>query len=282
MLLHPTCEPIDLPVETLALVEFVRKSAEAPLPKPFLHFHDVAEIVLFGEAHGSLLCEGKNFAIEPGSVAIVPSMRYHDFAFESGAKNWVLIQLDPYLIERIAARTGSVLHTNCAKPTQADAARLTMLAEWLNDVLGQNSDAVVVEEIAALIVTILARLPHADARGSNEIATDMERFMPVIEHLRQQPGSALPLGVAATMCNLSPAYFSRRFALIFGCGFADYAASYRLHLAARHVATTATPISTISYDLGFASPSHFAERYRERFGMSPREYRKRMRNGRIA
>src|SRR3546814_16417163 len=79
------------------------------------------------------------------------------------------------------------------------------------------------------------------------------------------------------MCNLSPAYFSRRFKRVFGMNFTDYVRTYRLHLAARRILTTGAPVSDIDYGLGFASPSHFTARFHERFGETPRDYRQSVR-----
>jgi len=76
------------------------------------------------------------------------------------------------------------------------------------------------------------------------------------------------------MSNLSPAYFSRRFRQMSGMPFTEYSRIYRLHLAARRLATTGAAVSEIGYNVGFSSPAHFTARFRERFGMTPREYRK--------
>lgn len=276
MLLHPTCEPINLPVETMARVDRVNDMPNSPAPAPFLHFHDVVEVILFGNANGRMICDGRNFSIGPRTAAIVPSMMYHDFVLEDGAKDWVLIQIDAYLVERSALTLGP----NCVVLTDVDYVRLSMLAGWLEEALHGDKSEPLVPGIITLLITRLAQFPLVEGQGKAAVTADIERFFPAIERLRKSPGNALPLKEAATLCNLSAAYFSRRFAAVFGCGFADYVAAYRLQLAARHVATTSTPLSTISYDLGFASPSHFAERYRERFGMTPREYRQRVRNGR--
>jgi AraC-like DNA-binding protein len=278
MLLHPTCEPINLPVETMARVDRVRHPARSPSPSPFLHFHDVVEVILFEQARGHMICDGRRFEIAPTSAAIVPSMMYHDFVLASGSRDWILIQIDPYQVERALARTGLALQPNSVIVTESDQQRLKMLAIWLDEALGGNKDASLVEEIISLLVTTLCKYPVANAQPASDVNTDVERFIPAIEQLRRHPGQPFSLRDAATLCSLSPAYFSRRFAAIFGCGFGDYVASYRLHLAARHVATTNSPFSTIGYELGFSSPSHFAERYRERFGISPREYRKRVRD----
>jgi AraC-like DNA-binding protein len=55
--------------------------------------------------------------------------------------------------------------------------------------------------------------------------------------------------------------------------FTDYTRIYRLHLAARRLAATRAAVSAIAYGTGFSSPAHFAARFRQRFGMTPREYR---------
>lgn len=273
MLLHPTCEPINLPVEMMARVDRVSHVANSPAPAPFLHFHDVVEVILFGSATGRMICDGGSFPIQPLTAAIVPSMMYHDFVLEPGAKDWVLIQIDAYLLEH----AGLTIRPNCVVLSNTEYERLLMLAIWLDDALQGIERSALVNEIITLLVKRLTQFPVAEPSAAELVTTDIQRFFPMIEQLRKSPGQALPLRNAATLCNLSPAYFSRRFAAVFGCGFADYIAAYRLQLAARYVATTSVPLSKISYDLGFSSPSHFAERYRERFGMSPREYRQRVR-----
>jgi AraC-like DNA-binding protein len=60
--------------------------------------------------------------------------------------------------------------------------------------------------------------------------------------------------------------------------FTDYARTYRLHLAARRLASSDSSISEIAYGVGFSSPAHFTARFRERFGMTPRAYRGSARN----
>ena len=102
--------------------------------------------------------------------------------------------------------------------------------------------------------------------------------MPILERLRADPGNPVPLRDAASLSHLSPAYFSRRFAAVFGCGYSDYVTAFRLHIASRWIATTNLQLSEIAYASGFSSPSHFSARFRERFGMTAREYRERLKH----
>lgn len=278
MVMQPICEPVDLPLGMTALVARVDMPAGSPPPARLLHFHDVAEIVLFGDTQGRLFCEGESFTIQPSSVVFVPSMCYHDYLFDDGAKHWTLIQVEPYLVEQLARQgeSGTLSRPLCVEPDDETARRLQMLAGWLAETARANGADPLIDRIVGLILSTIVRLPFMKGEQIADTANTLSRFLPVVERLRQTPGARLTLGQAATLCHVSPAYFSRRFASVFGCGFADYVTSYRLHIASRRIATTATPLSEISYDLGFSSHSHFTARFRERFGIAPREYRKRV------
>lgn len=278
MATQPICEPVVFPLDRVALVSRVDIAASAsPIPR-LLHFHDVVEIILFDDAGGRFLCETETYAITPGCAVFAPSMRYHAFDLEPGAKSWTLIQFEPYLLERLE-RGGAVaagLPPFCVQPDPASARHLSALADWLVALAGADAADPLIEHALALILGCLARLPAVACVRDERPRTHLSRFFPAVQRLRAAPGERLTLGEAATLCNVSPAYFSRRFSSVFGCGFADYVASYRLHLAARRIATTDQSVSEVAYALGFASHSHFTASFRERFGIAPRDYRRRM------
>jgi AraC-like DNA-binding protein len=151
-----------------------------------------------------------------------------------------------------------------------------MLADLLAETAQADPADPLVERIIALILALISREPGLQGERAPGSGQQLARFLPAIARLRQAPGARLPLAEAARLCHLSPAYFSRRFADVFRCGFSDYVTSYKLHVAAREIATTSKPLGEIGFELGFASPSHFAARFHERFGLSPRAYRLRV------
>jgi len=277
MVTQPICEPVDLPLGRTALVARVFHAAQSPPVPRLLHFHDVVEIVLFGAARGAFISADASYPVTPGCIVFAPTMHYHDFHFEDGAKDWTLIQIDPYLVDRLI-ETGDIANLSeafVAIPDAASSARLRMLGDWIVTVARDDPADVLIEHIIGLILVLISRLPTIGGVGRADRGIQLARFLPAIERLRQAPGARLSLADAATLCHVSPAYFSRRFAEVFGSGFADYVTSYRLHIASRRVATTAIPLSDIGYELGFSSPSHFTARFRERFGVAPRQYRQR-------
>jgi AraC-like DNA-binding protein len=203
-------------------------------------------------------------------------MVYHDYHFDPGPKAWTLIQVEPYLVEQLARAGAAPRGPICVEPDPATVARLQMLADWLAETARADPADPMVERLITMILALIARQPGLQGRREPGSGRQLARFQPAIERLRQAPGARLTLGQAARLCHLSPAYFSRRFAAQFRCGFADYVTSYRLHVASREIATGSKPLSEIGFELGFSSHSHFTARFRERFGLSPRAYRSRV------
>ncbi|RHW19296.1 AraC family transcriptional regulator [Sphingomonas gilva] len=276
MAARPICEPVELAPGASVVVDRVTHPASSPSLGRLLHFHDVSELVLFDAVDGWFFADGKRYRLDPGSIAFVPSMRHHDFALDAGAKSWRLVQVDPYIVEQIAVRPegARLARPFCAHPKASEFARLAMLAEWLQDAAAADARGPLVGRLVELLLTAVAQAPEARSSESGNADADVDRLLPALDRLRRDPGAAIPLPAAATMCSLSPAYFSRRFKQVFGMNFTDYARAYRLHVAARRIVGTRRPVSEIAYDLGFSSPSHFTQRFHERFGMAPRDYRR--------
>jgi AraC-like DNA-binding protein len=145
-----------------------------------------------------------------------------------------------------------------------------MLGDWLIDAAHNPGETV--ERITELLLLAVSQAVEDEPPASSR-PSPAERLQPALEWLRRSPDEPIALDRAATLCRVSPAYFSRRFRQLFNMTFSDYARTYRLRLAARRLVASGAPISEIAYGVGFSSHAHFTARFRERFGMTPREYR---------
>lgn len=276
MAVRPICEPVELPLGVSVIAEQVTLAPDAADVGRFMHFHDVAELVLFRRVSGEFVAGGRRHRLVDGAVVFVPSMHHHDFALGSGAMEWVLVQMDPYLVEALALKGEASRLTRpfCAWPDELAQSRLTVLADWLLETLDGNAGDPTAERLVELLLLAVVQSPGDFSAEDGAEPSPVERLRPALERLRAFPNEPVALEAAAAMCNLSPGYFSRRFRHIFGMPFTDYARIYRLHLAARRLVDGGRAISEIAYGVGFSSPAHFSARFRERFGMTPREYRK--------
>ena len=270
---RPICEPVELAPGAPVRIERVRQGREATRSEPFVHFHEVHELVLFGRVGGHFDVENHRYVLAPGSIAFVPSMWQHDFALDAGPRDWVLVQVEAAAGEALARTPGleRLREPFCASPNRRLGERLKMLADWLVELDADDASAL---PVAELLLRAAASAPAIEGERLTANARGLQRLRPAIDRLRRHPADAPGAEKAAALCVMSPAYFSRRFKQQVGMSWSDYVRTHRLHLASRRLLETDRSIAAIAEDLGFATPSHFGELFLHRFGMTPGEYRR--------
>lgn len=270
---RPICEPVELPPGAPVRVERIRQGANASRSEPFVHFHDVHELVLFGRVAGHFDVEDHRYALAPGCLAFIPSMRQHDFSLEAGPRDWVLVQVEAAAGESLARRAGleRLRAPFCARPDRHLGQRLQQLADWLVELDPLDPLALPMVE---LLLRATTQAPAVAGEKLAAHASGLRRLRPAIDGLRRRPAEAPGAEQAAALCAMSAAYFSRRFKQQVGMSWSDYVRTHRLHLASRRLLETEQSIAAIAADLGFATPSHFGELFLHRYGITPGEYRR--------
>ena len=270
---RPICEPVELRPGAPVRAERVRQGSKTGASDPFAHFHDVHELVLFGEVGGHFVADDRRYPLAPRSLAFVPSMRQHDFALAPGPRDWVLVQIEAAAGESLARTPGleRLRQPFCALPDPLLHQRLLSFAEWLTEL--ESADPLALPLVELLLRAAL-RAPIVAGRKVSAQAAALERLRPAIDQLRRDPAGAPGSEQAAALCALSPAYFSRRFKQQVGMSWSDYVRTHRLHLASRRLLETGQSIASIAFDLGFSTPSHFGVLFHRRFGVTPGDYRR--------
>jgi AraC-like DNA-binding protein len=265
-----TPEPVSLSAALPVRVARVERGARAATPARFAHFHRVAEIVLFGSVKGVMHTDTERLELCPGCATWVPPMGAHDFALARGAANWTLIQ---FYQNFTRLRPPPV--AMCVTFSDHDRRRISSLADFLAEAVDSGA-AQEAQRYLELILLMLERGQHG--KGESITPTQaLARFRPLLDRLRAAPSAKLPLDEAASLCHLSPAYFSRLFREVFGRGFADYMMQTRLDNAAIALASSPEPVSSVCFQAGFSSHAYFSAQFRRRFGRTPSEFRRQSR-----
>lgn len=270
---RPICEPVELPPHAPVRVVRIRQGSDAKASDPFVHFHDVHELVLFGRVSGHFAADDCRYALTPHTIAFIPSMHQHDFRLDAGPRDWVLVHVAAGAGETLAQSPGleRLRRPFCARAGPQLRQRIGLLADWLLDLDAADPLAL---PLAGLLLRAAAQAPAIAGARLAADARALKRLRPAIDRLRRRPAEAPGAGHAAVLCAMSTAYFSRRFKQQVGMSWSDYVRTHRLHLAGRRLLETKQSIAAIATDLGFATPSHFGELFLHRFGMTPGEYRR--------
>ncbi|MFK3772963.1 helix-turn-helix domain-containing protein [Pseudomonas sp. NPDC089406] len=95
----------------------------------------------------------------------------------------------------------------------------------------------------------------------------------LVDYIEANLDQPLTLGELALRCNLSEYHFARMFRTSFGLPPHQYLLARRLHQACRLLRLGELPLGQVALLCGFASASHFSNRFRQALGDTPGAYR---------
>jgi AraC family transcriptional regulator len=97
--------------------------------------------------------------------------------------------------------------------------------------------------------------------------------MLVREAIDDSPRRALRVRALAGAADVHPVHLAREFRRYFGVSVTEYMQRRRAQRAAELLADTRRPLSSLSYDAGYADQSHFCRIFKRETGMTPQAFR---------
>jgi AraC-like DNA-binding protein len=170
---------------------------------------------------------------------------------------------------RDLAGRGLRLPASAAEPVTAALAHLP-------ERTGLSGLSAFVEILARLAACQAAMAPLAGVATRTVLAADTEhdrRIARVIEWVHRHLARPLTVAAAARLVHISPGAFSRWFSRETGKTFTGYINDIRCGEACLRLRSTDKPVAVIAHECGFNTMSNFNRQFRERFGLSPREFR---------
>lgn len=116
-------------------------------------------------------------------------------------------------------------------------------------------------------------LDHLDLQPDNSHIVERGEAQQIMAYLRENYHDAVTLEQIARRTHLSQEECCRLFKSTYRCTIFTYLADYRLQQALLLLPDHALSVSQIAERCGFNSPSYFIKRFREKFGVSPLQYR---------
>ncbi len=102
---------------------------------------------------------------------------------------------------------------------------------------------------------------------------ELARFQTICRYIEAHRDESLPLQALASMADLSPGHFQRRFKAVIGVSPKQYVEACRLN-ALKEALREGASVTSAVYEAGFGSSSRVYEKLDTRLGMTPRQYRK--------
>lgn len=212
-------------------------------------------------------------AVSPGSLLLSPADTCCEFVADAPA-HVLTVAMPKTLVEEFTEASGRRVHVRQEEsfrdPRLAELI-LTLWQELSEDAPGQHlfADQALREILAALARRGSKGEPAR--RGREQLANHTVRRLR--DYVENCLAEELDVPVLAQVAGLSPAHFARAFAATVGMTPFRYVMARRLAHAREMLQRTRRSALDIALDAGFKTPSHFTARFRQEFGVTPKEVR---------
>ena len=138
----------------------------------------------------------------------------------------------------------------------------------------KKSIAQIVESNALIRLILTPFLKSAHSRDTTNISKGINRFQPVIKHIRKNLDSVITLPQLAQLADLNPAYFSDLFTNLMGTPPIRYVNQKRIEKAQTLLLTGNKSLKSIANAVGFTDVFYFSRTFKKFVGLPPAKYRK--------
>jgi AraC-like DNA-binding protein len=239
-----------------------------------LHCHPFWELVYINAGRGELRTSGRVISFRKSSLFLLPPLGNHQFVNAGrdrmeifyigfGSESRALGHFDPDLAPVLDLEEARDLLTG----------RLERLVESIKTAKTgcrtYEDQALLYEIVYRLLVFFQDRPARSHAADrSGAIAEKAKRYLESNVH------RSVSVEEVAAKFYLSPHYFAKTFRDEAGCGLKDFHNRARMEKALELLADPRLPISRVAARLGFGHVTYFTNRFRERHGLTPSEWRR--------
>jgi AraC-like DNA-binding protein len=277
----PTFELVRTHPNAFIFADVVKLAPDATALRPVIHFHPQIELVWFRKVSGTVRLGGDSFPLSDGQAVLLHSMQVHAFFIGQTARDWVLLQVEPFVLEPLLRQPllRDLTIPAIMRPPPELAVRIDLLCDWLAAIANLPDRAPEAQRVLELILVLLAGVAKEGNAVTPATPAPPDRLHQVLSMIHSEPRVAPTLAQAANALNLTESYFSRLFKTRIGMGYAAYVQMHRLNVAAQLLLSGPAQVSQIAHDVGFGSAAHFSTVFSKRFGLTPRACRLRARSG---
>lgn len=231
-----------------------------------LHQHDFYEIEYITDGSGTHLINDKSYPVQKGDLLFITPMDFHGFE----TKNIKTITLHFFAKDMSTeiAQVISYLNADIVKDVQE---KTVADLKYLVNVFKSNREYAILQIKNVIEIIIL------DLFGSKALSFEkkyaLDSVSQAIGYININFRHEITLNTIKDKFNVSPAYFSREFKHRTGKCFNDYLAEKRFEYA-KKLLLNGNRVIDACYESGFGTVRNFSRRFKEKYGITPKEYAK--------
>lgn len=202
--------------------------------------------------------------LTPPVVISMPCQTEHGFLFSAGTEGFV-VSVPQSVLAPLAGHGLHLLHI---------APATDRIADLILAIAGRHAGSGGTRDIALAALAVALGcdcIPPRNSPADTDPATRL--FARFEDAVRAHATEGWTVARYAAALATSPTQLNRTVRAQADTSVMGAVRTHLLGMAARRLAYTRQPITTIAYELGFSDPTYFARVFRKGLGMSPRAYR---------
>lgn len=250
------------------------------------HWHNYIEFLYI--IRGCFLANigNKEFSLEKGSFLIINSGEVHGIQPVVENNGLILVQFEPwvvntgtesvfeskYIIPFLHYQVRYLPHIKLECDNELELILMQIIEDFNSELPGfeLNIKANIYRVFSWLIKNKYIVIPYQE-EGFNYLA--VRRLNEVLVYVENNYRNEITVNDAAKIACMSYYHFCRCFKKAIGKTFIDYLNCVRLSRAEKLILTTGQSIINIAQEVGIENASYFDQLFKEKNGLSPREYK---------
>ncbi len=251
-----------------------------------IHDHDFVEIVYIMEGAAQHCINGEEFDVKAGDLLFINYGCTHafylkdkmvaynlmirvDYFTQNMIKNdnlfYVLALTSFEKLQRELNDKGPLVNFNYSERNDMFNLFRNIEEELVKDEIGKS--LILDSYINVILCKVFRKIFVKDSDKDLLIPQDILDY--ITEHFNEK----ISLSDLSQRCFYNPAYFSRLFKKTFNMSFTDYIMNLRLKRCCELLKNSDYTIDTIILECGFSDRNTFYERFKNKYGCTPSEYR---------
>lgn len=236
------------------------------------HLHEAIEVVYVTEGNIELGVGQELYHMDEGDFAIVfPNVIHHYQVFRKEENKVIYLYLEPSMSPVYYKDLQTYSPKNPVVKKEKVHPDVVNSVKFLASVT-ECSPLLIQAYIQMILAHVFAEMPMIEksAVGSDDLIYN------AVEYVAKNFREPISLEKMAYDLCVSKYVLSRMFAKTFHCNFSKYVNGVRLNYAVAALENTQDTVTNICLECGFESQRTFNRVFKEKYKITPREYRKRM------
>lgn len=252
-----------------------------------LHWHDEMELIYIKKGIGRITVDFREYKVTgPSLVLILPGQLHSIDPFNEEAMEYENIIFSPNML---VSRQNDVTATDFLLPLITGKITVptvfTPVYPYYEDIIApidacdeicktkpQGYELYVKSQLFQFFFILDNRCRNLTTTGKNKKTLDKMKI--VLKYIENNYMQKITIGDIAAAVGFSESHFMRYFKETMGTSFVEYLRDYRLTIASRLLTSSDSSILNIAAETGFENLSYFNRIFKEKYKMTPRQFRK--------